>query len=196
MKSQAADRDVVNPEASKALHGSIGAASPLWWAFAGAASAGVAYWWMTRWARPVNLEAMMPKAVESPALVESAAAYEMEPEALADIAEIQMDAAAEAATEIADMQVEAAAATVDAIEEAVASAAEVMPAPMTPDDLTLIVGIGPTLAANLAKSGVTSFAQIAAWTEEEIAMLDKELKLMGRVSREAWLDQAKALAAG
>ena len=39
-----------------------------------------------------------------------------------------------------------------------------------------------------------SFAQIAAWSEDEIAVLDKELKLMGRVGREAWVAQAKRLA--
>ena len=43
-----------------AFHVPIGAASPLWFMFTGAASAGVAYWWMTRWMRPMNLEAMLP----------------------------------------------------------------------------------------------------------------------------------------
>ncbi len=36
----------------------VGAASPLWGLFAGAAVSGAAWWWMTRWTRPVNLEAM------------------------------------------------------------------------------------------------------------------------------------------
>lgn len=35
----------------------IGAVSPLWGLFAGAAISGAAWWWMTRWARPANLEA-------------------------------------------------------------------------------------------------------------------------------------------
>lgn len=43
----------------------VGAFSPLWMMFAGAASAGVAYWWMARWAKPVNLEALL--AVRAPA---------------------------------------------------------------------------------------------------------------------------------
>lgn len=43
-----------------ALYVPIGAASPLWFMFTGAASAGVAYWWLTRWMRPVNLEALLP----------------------------------------------------------------------------------------------------------------------------------------
>lgn len=54
-----------------ALHVPIGAASPLWFMFTGAASAGVAYWWMTRWMRPMNLEALLPAADAAP--VEEAA---------------------------------------------------------------------------------------------------------------------------
>jgi hypothetical protein len=40
----------------------IGAASPLWGLFAGAAVTGAAWWWMTRWARPANLEALFGAA--------------------------------------------------------------------------------------------------------------------------------------
>ena len=36
----------------------VGVASPLWGLFAGAAMTGAAWWWMTRWTRPANLEAM------------------------------------------------------------------------------------------------------------------------------------------
>ena len=36
----------------------VGAASPLWGYFAGAAAAGVAFWWMTRPLRADNLEAL------------------------------------------------------------------------------------------------------------------------------------------
>nr|QQZ51680.1 hypothetical protein JKL49_12405 [Phenylobacterium glaciei] len=51
----------------------IGAASPLWFMFTGAASAGVAYWWMTRWLRPMNLEALLPPPAADAAPVEEAA---------------------------------------------------------------------------------------------------------------------------
>jgi hypothetical protein len=52
----------------------IGAASPLWYAFAGAAALGVSYWWMTRWMRPTNLEAVFaaPVAEGEAAVVEAA----------------------------------------------------------------------------------------------------------------------------
>ncbi|MDO9223781.1 MAG: hypothetical protein Q7U20_08740, partial [Caulobacter sp.] len=67
-------------------------------------------------------------------------------------------------------------------------------ATLAPDDLTVLTGIGPKLAAAFAERGVTRFADIAAWTEEDIAHFDKELKLMGRVGREAWIAQATRLA--
>ncbi len=53
--------------AVKALSVPVGAASPLWLAFGAAASAGVAWWWMTRWARAVNIEAVMEPAAPAPA---------------------------------------------------------------------------------------------------------------------------------
>ena len=42
----------------------FGFASPLWGFFAGAAVGGTAWWLMTRWARPANLEAMFGGAAE------------------------------------------------------------------------------------------------------------------------------------
>jgi hypothetical protein len=53
-------------EPSKTLSLPIGAASPLWLAFAGAASAGVAFWWMTRWTRAARGEAEAPAKLEPP----------------------------------------------------------------------------------------------------------------------------------
>ncbi|HKP78886.1 MAG TPA: hypothetical protein VJU34_07145 [Phenylobacterium sp.] len=44
----------------------VGAASPLWSYFAAATAGGVAYWWMTQWARPVNLEALLGAAKVPP----------------------------------------------------------------------------------------------------------------------------------
>ncbi|MGO6819003.1 5' DNA nuclease [Rhizobium brockwellii] len=62
------------------------------------------------------------------------------------------------------------------------------------DDLKLIAGIGPKLEQVLKDKGIRSFADIAAWTDEEIARFDAELGFNGRIGRDDWTGQAKVLA--
>lgn len=62
------------------------------------------------------------------------------------------------------------------------------------DDLTRIAGIGPKLAAALAERGVTRFADMAAWGEDQLAEVDKALSLKGRAVRDAWVAQARRFA--
>jgi large subunit ribosomal protein L21 len=62
------------------------------------------------------------------------------------------------------------------------------------DDLKKLSGVGPALEKKLHEAGVTSFAQIAAWGEAEIAEFDEKLSFKGRIEREGWVDQAKELA--
>ncbi|NKL22517.1 5' DNA nuclease [Rhizobium leguminosarum] len=62
------------------------------------------------------------------------------------------------------------------------------------DDLKLIAGIGPKLEQVLNAKGIRSFAEIAAWTDEEIARFDAELGFNGRIGRDDWIGQAKVLA--
>ncbi|OWV75902.1 NADH-ubiquinone oxidoreductase [Rhizobium sp. R634] len=62
------------------------------------------------------------------------------------------------------------------------------------DDLKLIAGIGPKLEEVLNARGIRSFAEIAAWSDEEIARLDAELGVNGRIARDDWAGQAKVLA--
>ena len=64
------------------------------------------------------------------------------------------------------------------------------------DDLKKLSGVGPALEKKLHAAGVTSFAQIAAWTEADIAAFDEKLNFKGRIEREGWVDQAKTLAEG
>lgn len=65
------------------------------------------------------------------------------------------------------------------------------------DDLGRIKGVGPKLKALLTSLGVTSYAQIAAWTDEDIAKLDAQLgTFAGRAKRDNWVEQAKLLASG
>lgn len=83
--------------------------------------------------------------------------------------------------------------------EAPEPAAALAPAAPTAgsDDLTRIKGLGPKLKARLAELGVTSFAQIAAWTEADIAALDAQLgAFAGRATRDKWVEQASFLASG
>jgi large subunit ribosomal protein L21 len=62
------------------------------------------------------------------------------------------------------------------------------------DDLKKLSGVGPALEKKLHAAGVTTFAQIAAWGADDIAEFDEKLSFKGRIEREGWVDQAKALA--
>ncbi len=62
------------------------------------------------------------------------------------------------------------------------------------DDLTQISGVGPVIVKKLHAEGVTTFAQIAAWTPEQVADMDEKLNFKGRIDRDEWLKQAADLA--
>jgi len=64
----------------------------------------------------------------------------------------------------------------------------------TADDLKKLSGVGPALEKKLLAGGVTSFAQIAAWSAEDVASVDAELALKGKIEKEGWIAQAKDLA--
>ncbi len=64
------------------------------------------------------------------------------------------------------------------------------------DDLTQISGVGPVIVKKLHDLGVTTFAQIAAWTPEDVAAMDDKLNFKGRIDRDEWLKQAAELAKG
>ena len=64
------------------------------------------------------------------------------------------------------------------------------------DDLKKLSGVGPVLETKLIEAGVTSFAQIAAWTDKDVETFDEKLSFKGRIEREGWVDQAKELAKG
>jgi large subunit ribosomal protein L21 len=59
------------------------------------------------------------------------------------------------------------------------------------DDLKQLSGVGPALEKKLNEAGVTTFAQIAAWTEADVADMDEKLSFKGRIEREGWIEQAK-----
>ena len=65
-----------------------------------------------------------------------------------------------------------------------------------PDDLKKIKGVGPKLEKLCNDLGVWHFDQIASWTDAEVAWVDHHLEgFKGRISRDDWVSQAKALAA-
>lgn len=179
-------------DTEKMLSLPMGAISPLWLMFAGAATVGAAYFWSRTFFKPTNVEALFNA---SDAL--TGATVEVV-ETVVETVTVQAEAVVEAAEAVAETLTETVDAAVEAapapVQEILAAVAPEPVAPTTPDDLTILTGIGPKLAAALADRGVTRFAQIAAWTDEDIAGFDKELKLMGRIGREAWIAQATRLA--
>ena len=98
--------------------------------------------------------------------------------------------------EVADTPVAGATAVATAEPAATPAAAAAAPAaPATPDNLQAIKGIGPKLGAILNDLGVTTYAQIAGWSADDIRYIESKLDFPGRVTREKWIDQAKSLMA-
>jgi len=64
------------------------------------------------------------------------------------------------------------------------------------DDLSQISGVGPVIVGKLHGEGITTFAQIAAWTDADVEAIEEKLSFKGRVGREDWIAQAKDLAKG
>lgn len=64
------------------------------------------------------------------------------------------------------------------------------------DNLRRLIGIGPVNERLLKGLGVTTYAQIAAWTDAEVKRVEEVLNFDGRIAREKWIEQAKLLAAG
>ncbi len=61
------------------------------------------------------------------------------------------------------------------------------------DDLKRISGVGPKLEQVLNGRGIKRFADIAAWSDADIERIDTELGFDGRIRRDDWVGQAKAL---
>ncbi|MDG4903252.1 MULTISPECIES: NADH-quinone oxidoreductase subunit E [unclassified Mesorhizobium] len=68
--------------------------------------------------------------------------------------------------------------------------------PATVDDLKLISGVGPKIEGVLHSLGIYTFAQVSAWRKAEREWVDGYLNFRGRIERDDWVKQAKALAKG
>lgn len=73
-----------------------------------------------------------------------------------------------------------------------------IPAPAgPPDNLRLLKGVGPKMAAQLNENGVTRFDQLAGLSENEVAILDARMgSFRGRLARDRVAEQAAYLARG
>ena len=79
-------------------------------------------------------------------------------------------------------------------EAAAPAAAPLFTAPAgEPDNLTKIKGIGPVAAGQLNEQGITTFAQVAALSDADIARIDEAMPFSADQISD-WRDQAKALA--
>ncbi len=71
-----------------------------------------------------------------------------------------------------------------------------MERPEAVDDLKLISGVGPKIEATLHELGIFTYKQVASWKKAEREWVDGYLSFHGRIEREDWVKQAKALAKG
>ena len=135
--------------------------------------------------------------VETPPEPEPAAAIPEEPTVPpASVAEIPAPAAPEPQPEPEPMAAAPEEPTVPSPEPALVPEPAPAPAAKT-DNLQLLKGVGPKMVALLNGLGVTSFRQIADWTDADIAVIDPQLgAFQGRIARDAIVDQAGYLARG
>nr|WP_321440960.1 phasin family protein [uncultured Hyphomonas sp.] len=95
--------------------------------------------------------------------------------------------AGETGADIAKTAKKAAGKTSKAVKAAVA-------VPDASDDLSQITGVGPAMVKKLNAAGIYSFAQLATLKKAEAEKLDEQIGARGRVTRDEWVKQAKALA--
>ena len=126
-----------------------------------------------------------PEPKPAPESKEKAAPQEDKVEPVAAAPEDEVPSAAPAVA-AAELDQEAAASLV---KERFAALAAV-----EPDDLKEIKGVGPVLEGMLHELNIKTFEQIAAFDAEDVAMVTAALtKFKDRVTRDNWVDQAKAL---
>jgi small subunit ribosomal protein S2 len=71
---------------------------------------------------------------------------------------------------------------------------ELLAAPRgAPDDLTKLNGVGPQLEKKLNEGGIFHYWQLAAMQPGDLAAIDNQLKLNGRIERDGWVAQARAM---
>ena len=125
------------------------------------------------------------------------AAAKPEAKAEAKAPEAKAEVAAEAKAEAAPKEPKAkkeAAPKAEAASGEEAKAAPLFKAPKgEPDDLTVIKGIGPVAAKDLAEQGIVTFAQLAKLSDKDVAKIDEHMPFSADQIKD-WREQAKELA--
>ncbi|TCM77323.1 50S ribosomal protein L21 [Rhodovulum steppense] len=70
------------------------------------------------------------------------------------------------------------------------------PAAAGGDDLKKLSGVGPAMEKKFHEAGITRYAEIAAWTPEQVAAMEERLGTKGKIEKEGWVEQAKTLVQG
>jgi small subunit ribosomal protein S2 len=74
---------------------------------------------------------------------------------------------------------------------------ELLAAPRgAPDDLAKLPGVGPQIVKKINEAGLFHYWQLAAMTDADVAKVDADLKLNGRMARDKWVEHARTLLAG
>lgn len=172
-----------------------------WLAFVIVLLIGIAVaWWLFRQGstiqtprerRPDALDEGVAPAARNQALIDAPPAADLTPPpgagGMAGLGEIIAVAAQDEVEEQAVREADAAA---DALPPAI-------PDEGPADDLGKIKGVGPKLVTLLNSLGITSYAEIAGWSEADLDSIDAELgDFAGRPRRDSWVEQAKLLADG
>ncbi|MBZ9711582.1 50S ribosomal protein L21 [Mesorhizobium sp. B2-1-8] len=109
-------------------------------------------------------------------------------------AAVKAEAKAEAAAEAAPKEAKAKKDAPKEEAKAEAVAAPLFKAPKgEPDDLTVIKGIGPVAAKDLAEQGIITFAQLAKLSDKDVAKIDEHMPFSADQIKD-WREQAKELA--
>jgi len=183
------DLKTARQRAETAFYAPLGMMSPLWIVFGAAASAGAAFWLMSRLAKPVNLEALLAASPEAVIVPEAVIAPEamITHEAMVTHEAVVVDVAPVETAALSPVEEPSIEPVVEELGEVEAAIA---------DDFTRLAGVGPKIATALAERGVERFEQLAAWTEQDLATFDAALDLRGRAIRANFVAQARRLAAG
>jgi hypothetical protein len=159
----AAASPLAKPEAL--LRVPMGFASPLWGLFATAAMGGTAWWWMTRWTRTENLEALFGAAMKAQTALAQAprivAAPILEAVDAAEAAETAILAVEDAVGDVVRDDV----AEAETLTQAVADAAEPTPEPVGGE----AAPISPVVAAAEITETAAEIPQVASEVAAEVA---------------------------